>query len=87
VSEVERARKNPGEGEVASVSNKVPGEELPLPDPYPDYLPCPYCGEMDIEVWCFESLAHCHQCGEWFEHKPDPDCSGGEHQESSPGKE
>ena len=27
-----------------------PDSGLPLPNPYPEYLPCPLCGEPEIEV-------------------------------------
>lgn len=48
---------------------------LPLPDPYPDYVPCPHCGELEVEVWCYMSRVRCHNCGAWIEHAT-PDCLG-----------
>ncbi|HLF03034.1 MAG TPA: hypothetical protein VI547_13715 [Anaerolineales bacterium] len=47
---------------------------LPLPDPYPEYVQCPHCGEMEVEVYCFETMAQCHNCGQAFEHKPPLRC-------------
>jgi hypothetical protein len=41
---------------------------LPLPDPFPDYLTCPHCGEHEVEIWCYEPRARCHRCGGWIEH-------------------
>lgn len=48
---------------------------LPLPDPYPEYVACPNCGEPEVEVWCFEPRARCHRCGTWIEHRT-PECLG-----------
>lgn len=48
---------------------------LPLPDPFPDYLRCPHCGEAEVEVWCFQLWARCHNCGARFAHTPAP-CRG-----------
>jgi hypothetical protein len=36
--------------------------------PYPDYVACPHCGEPEVEVWCYEAEARCHNCGQAFEH-------------------
>jgi hypothetical protein len=47
---------------------------LPLPDPYPDYVRCPHCGEEEVEVWCYQSQVQCHNCGQWIEHTPPPGC-------------
>jgi hypothetical protein len=44
--------------------------ELPLPDPYPDYVACPACGEPEVEVWCYEAGIQCHACGAWITHTP-----------------
>lgn len=52
-----------------------PQEPLPLPDPYPDYVPCPHCGEPEVEVWCYQSRVQCHMCGGWIAH-PTPPCLG-----------
>ena len=48
------------------------GWELPLPDPYPEYVPCPHCGEPEVEVWCYQTGVNCHRCAGWIEHTPDP---------------
>jgi hypothetical protein len=29
-----------------------PAMGLPLPDPFPEYLVCPHCGETKVEVFC-----------------------------------
>lgn len=47
---------------------------LPLPDPFPEYVQCPHCGEVEVEVWCNQTQAHCHNCGRDFEHRPPPGC-------------
>ncbi|MGQ0604745.1 MAG: hypothetical protein ACT4QE_23950 [Anaerolineales bacterium] len=47
-----------------------PGTGLPLPDPYPEYMPCPHCGELEVEVWCYQTRVRCHRCGEWIAHTP-----------------
>ena len=52
--------------------------DLPLPDPYPEYLACPHCGEPEVEVFCYQAGASCHTCGGWVEH-PRPSCFGSEH--------
>jgi|GEM_PF-961513 len=54
-------------------------EQLPagqvLPDsPYPDYVACPHCSEPEVEVWCYETLARCHNCGRTFAHALPPGC-------------
>lgn len=46
--------------------------------PYPDYVPCPHCGEPEVEVWCTEKTARCHHCGRTFDHVVPPDCSNGD---------
>lgn len=43
-------------------------------DPYPDYVTCPHCGEPEVEVWCNEPAAHCHNCGRTFDHPVPLDC-------------
>jgi transcription elongation factor Elf1 len=52
-----------------------PRTGLPLPDPYPEYLTCPYCGELEVEVWCYQTRVRCHNCGGWLAHVP-PSCRG-----------
>lgn len=51
-----------------------PGTGLPLPDPFPEYLTCPKCGEPEVEVYCYQTSVQCHHCGIWIEHKPPPGC-------------
>jgi len=51
-----------------------PTSDLPLPDPYPDYVPCPHCGEPEVEVWCYQARVQCHQCEKWFDHLPSETC-------------
>lgn len=48
---------------------------LPLPDPFPEYLACPACGEPEVEVWCYQTQVRCHSCGHWLSHHP-PTCFG-----------
>ena len=43
-------------------------------DPYPDYVTCPHCGEPEVEVWCDEPAARCHNCGRTFDHPVLLDC-------------
>ena len=45
--------------------------------PYPDYVTCPHCGEPEVEVWCNEKTARCHNCGRTFDHAVPPDCPEG----------
>lgn len=52
-------------------------QDLPLPDPFPEYLTCPHCGEPEVEVWCYQTQAQCHRCGGWFEHAPYSQCKIG----------
>lgn len=51
---------------------KLPSQDeergISLPDPYPDYITCPQCGELEVEVWCYETKAQCHNCGKWIDH-------------------
>jgi hypothetical protein len=44
----------------------------PLPDPFPDYVTCPVCGEPDIEIWCYEETVRCPTCGAEISHGPFP---------------
>jgi hypothetical protein len=62
-------------------------EELPLPDPFPDYLACPYCGEPEVEVWCYQTRAQCHRCGGWFDHTPHDQCKVGPTCQARPHKD
>jgi hypothetical protein len=52
-----------------------PDTGLPLPNPYPEYLPCPLCGEPEVEVWCNQKRVMCHNCGGWFDHTPTENCN------------
>ena len=45
---------------------------------YPDYVTCPHCGELEIEVWSYERTARCHNCRQTFDYPPPP--------KSQPGK-
>ncbi|MBM4423661.1 MAG: hypothetical protein FJ030_09750 [Chloroflexi bacterium] len=47
---------------------------LSLPDPFPEYVPCPHCGEPEVEVYCYEKIARCRNCGKQFPHTSPPDC-------------
>ncbi len=51
-----------------------PETGLPLPLPYPEYLTCPYCGEPEVEAWCFEQFVVCHNCGSYIPHIPTLGC-------------
>lgn len=52
--------------------------ERPSPPPveprlglsYPDYVTCPHCGELEVEVWSHERTARCHNCGQTFDYPP-----------------
>jgi hypothetical protein len=47
---------------------------LALPDPFPEYLACPACGEAEVEVFCYQTEAKCHNCGHVFPHPQPPGC-------------
>lgn len=51
-----------------------PETGLPLPDPFPEYIRCPHCGEAEIEVYCYQTMVRCHNCFAWIEHTPPPNC-------------
>lgn len=51
-----------------------PTTGLLLPDPFPDYLRCPHCGEAEVEVWCYQSEGLCHNCGRPIAHTRPPGC-------------
>jgi len=59
----------------SSLLSEMPGvpkagvNDLPLPDPFPEYLICPFCGEPEVEVWCYQEGVKCHNCGGWLEHR------------------
>jgi hypothetical protein len=68
-----------------------PESGLPLPDPFPDYVSCPNCGEGEVEVWCFQAGGVCHNCGTWVYYpKPEfcglsPYCKRAEKNDGDPG--
>ena len=35
---------------------------------------CPVCGEAEVEVFCYQTEARCHNCGHTFPHTPPPGC-------------
>ncbi len=43
--------------------------------PFPDYVICPYCGEPEVEVWCYAVEACCHACGQMFAHALPLECT------------
>lgn len=51
-----------------------PASGLALPDPFPEYLTCPQCGEAEIEVFCYQTEARCHNCGTLIPHAAPPGC-------------
>ena len=51
-----------------------PDSGLSLPDPFPEYVACPQCGEAEIEVFCYQTEARCHNCGALIPHVPPPSC-------------
>ena len=42
--------------------------------PFPDYVACPHCGEPEVEVWCYTTIATCHACGQTFKHALPVEC-------------
>jgi len=50
------------------------GSALPLPHPFPDYMTCPYCGEPEVEIWCYQAAAQCYNCGGWIRNKSEINC-------------
>ncbi len=48
---------------------------IPLPDPFLDYIQCPKCGEMEVELWCYEDEVACPICGGTIRHQQ-PECHG-----------
>jgi hypothetical protein len=51
-----------------------PTTGLALPDPFPEYVACPHCGEAEVEVWCYQLEARCHNCGRPIAHAQPPGC-------------
>ena len=51
-----------------------PATGLPLPDPFPEYIHCPHCGESEVEVFCYQTSVRCHNCGREIEHARPPGC-------------
>ncbi len=64
-----------------------PATGLALPDPYPEYVTCPHCGEPEVEVFCYETRCRCHHCGQWFDHTPPSTCGQWPHcKRANPGE-
>lgn len=56
----------------------LPEEEPLLPEkPYPDYVTCPHCGELEVEVWSDQKQGRCHNCGQVFDYPLPPAGSSG----------
>jgi hypothetical protein len=51
-----------------------PATGLPLPDPFPEYVVCPHCGEAEVEAWCYQEEVVCHNCGRTLAHVRPPGC-------------
>ncbi len=51
-----------------------PATGLQLPDPFPEYIRCPECGEAEVEAWCYQSEVRCHNCGATIAHTRPPWC-------------
>jgi hypothetical protein len=51
-----------------------PATGLALPDPFPEYLTCPACGQAEVEVFCYQTEGRCHNCGALIAHPPPPGC-------------
>ena len=51
-----------------------PVTQLSLPDPFPEYVRCPHCGEPEVEVFCYQAEATCHNCGRPIAHARPPGC-------------
>lgn len=47
---------------------------LPLPDPFPEYIECPICGQVEVEVFCYQTEVSCHNCGAVISHPMSPGC-------------
>ena len=47
---------------------------LPLPDPFPEYVACPHCGEAEVEAWCYQERVTCHNCGRELAHTRPAGC-------------
>lgn len=43
-------------------------EPAQLESPYPDYVACPHCGELEVEVWSNQKTGRCHNCGQTFDY-------------------
>jgi hypothetical protein len=68
----------PNGAEAPNCTSGLQESGLPLPAPFPDYIPCPNCGESEVEVWCYETQTRCHNCGALIPHQP-PACFGNEY--------
>ncbi len=51
-----------------------PQTGLPLPDPYVEYITCPYCNEQEVEVFCYQTEVACHNCHKMIVHTPPATC-------------
>lgn len=60
--------------DVNDLTRTDPHTGLPLPDPYLEYIPCPQCGEPEVEVLCYQTEVVCHHCGKKIAHTPPPTC-------------
>ena len=52
----------------STVSGRRSDRPAPLTCPYPDYVTCPVCGELEVEVWCYAEGVRCHACGSHIPH-------------------
>lgn len=63
----------PGPEPAASLRTD-PVTGLQLPDPFPEYIRCPHCGEAEVEAWCYQDEVRCHNCGAAIAHRRPPGC-------------
>ncbi|MEK7328757.1 MAG: hypothetical protein AAB217_26225 [Chloroflexota bacterium] len=59
---------------IANQKRIDPATGLPLPDPFPEYIHCPHCGEAEVEVFCYQTSVKCHNCGQEIPHARPPGC-------------
>ena len=72
-----KAANKPNQQNDLDVNDKTrtdPLTGLPLPDPYVEYIPCLYCGEQEVEVFCYQTEVACHSCGKMIPHTPPATC-------------
>jgi hypothetical protein len=74
--EVSQGRSPMANHEESTSPNRPPDPQtgLPLPDPYPEYVTCPHCGEQEVEVFCYQTEVACHNCGKMIRHTPPATC-------------